>query len=144
MIHVALHLARHKQATFWANVSPFNRCGEQSGGLLWLWASHGMPGEQTVLGLLLSSVTIVNSTAIERHIRYKIALLVRHYIVSVAPEYLIQLCHPANSSFGRQILWSVSHGDLIVPRYWLVKSQFLGLKLVGIRQSDNLMLLRIN
>ena len=53
---------------------------------------------------------------------YKITLLVWHCIVGVAPEYLMELWHPVNSSSGRKILWSVSRGDLIVPRYWLERS----------------------
>ena len=39
---------------------------------------------------------------IERRIRYKIALLVRHCIAEMAPEYLVELCRPVSLSTGRQ------------------------------------------
>ena len=59
---------------------------------------------------------------IEGRIRYKIALLVRHCIAGMAPEYLVELCRPVCLSTGRQSLRSASRGDLVVPRYRLERS----------------------
>ena len=59
---------------------------------------------------------------IEGRIRYKIALLVRHCIAGMAPEYLVELCRPVCLSTGRQSLRSASRGDLVVPRYRLKRS----------------------
>ena len=50
---------------------------------------------------------------IGKRIRFKIALLVRHCIVGVVPEYLTKLCRLVSSSSGRQSLRSASRGDLI-------------------------------
>ena len=58
---------------------------------------------------------------IRKRIQFKIALLVWHCIIGVAPKYLIELCHSVSSSSGRQSLRSASRGDLIVPtsKIWL-------------------------
>ena len=56
---------------------------------------------------------------IRRRIDFKIALMVRHCLVGAAPEYLMELCHPFGSAFGRQCLRSASRGDLVVPRFRL-------------------------
>ena len=61
---------------------------------------------------------------IRKRIQFKIALLVRHCIVGAAPEYLIELCRPASSFFGRQSLCSASFGDLVVPRFQLQRSGY--------------------
>ena len=84
---------------------------------------------------------------IEKRIRFKIALLVRHCIVGAAPEYLTELCRPVSSSSGRQCLRSASRGDLIVPRFRLRRSGYRAFAVSGphvwnsfpteIRQSCN-------
>ena len=80
-------------------------------------------------------------------IRFKIALLVRHCIIGVAPEYLTELCRPVSSSSGRQCLRSASRGDLIVPWFRLRRSGYRAFAVSGphvwnslpseIRQSCN-------
>ena len=84
---------------------------------------------------------------IEKRIRFKIALLVRHCIVGAAPEYLTELCRLVSSSSGRQCLRSASRGDLIVPRFRLRRSGYRAFAVSGphvwnslpteIRQSCN-------
>ena len=56
---------------------------------------------------------------IRKRIEFKIVLLVRHCLVCVAPEYLMELCCPVSSAVGRQNLRSASRGDLVVPRFRL-------------------------
>ena len=68
---------------------------------------------------------------IQKHIRFKIALLVRHCIVGAAPEYLTELCRPVSSSSGRQCLRSASRGDLIVPRFRLRRSGYRAFAVSG-------------
>ena len=65
-VHLAGHGPRSGQTRYGSSQcdSPVNWRGQQSGGQLWLWASHGTPGEQTVPGLLFPSATITNSTPI--------------------------------------------------------------------------------
>ena len=41
-------------------------------------------------------------------------LLVQHCLIVAAPEYLVELCRPVGSAVGRQGVWSVSRGDLII------------------------------
>ena len=84
---------------------------------------------------------------IEKRIRFKIALLVRHCIVGAAPEYLTELCHPVSSSSGRQCLRFASRVDLILPRFRLRRSGYRDFAVSGphvwnslpneIRQSCN-------
>ena len=84
---------------------------------------------------------------IEKRIRFKIALLVRHCIVGAALEYLTELCRPVSSSSGRQCLCSASRGDLIVLRFRLRRSGYRAFAVSGphvwnsfpteIRQSCN-------
>ena len=59
---------------------------------------------------------------IGKRIRFKVALLMQHCIVSAAPEHLTELCRSVSSSSGRQSLRSASRGDLIVPRFRLRRS----------------------
>ena len=68
---------------------------------------------------------------IEKRIRFKIALLVRHCIVGAAPEYLTELCRPVSSSSGWQCLRSASRGDLIVPRFRLRRSGYRAFAVSG-------------
>jgi len=56
---------------------------------------------------------------IGKRIEFKIVLLVRHCLVGVAPEYLMELCHPVSSAIGRQSLRSASRGHLIIHWFWL-------------------------
>ena len=73
--------------------------------------------------------------------------IVRHCIISAAPEYLIELCRPLSSSSGQQSLRSASCGDLVVPRFRLQRSGYRAFAVSGpymwnslpteIRQSSN-------
>ena len=56
---------------------------------------------------------------IRKRIEFKIVLLVRHWLVGAAPEYLMELCRPVSSAAGRQSLRSASRGDLIILRFRL-------------------------
>ena len=51
---------------------------------------------------------------IGKRFEFKIVLLVQHCLVGVAPEYLMELCHPVSSAIGRQSLRSASRGHLII------------------------------
>ena len=42
------------------------------------------------------------------------SFLARHWIAGLAPEYLVVMCRPVNSSSGRKRLRSATHCDLIV------------------------------
>ena len=68
---------------------------------------------------------------IGKRIRFKIALLMRHCIVGVAPEYLTELCRPVSSSSRRQSLRSASRGDFIVPRFRIRSSGYRALLSLG-------------
>jgi|SRR6218665_2391181 len=53
---------------------------------------------------------------IRQRIFYRVAVLVWHCLLSIAPVYLQELCRPVSTLVGRQALRSSSGGKLLVPR----------------------------
>ena len=95
----------------------------------WLWESRCLT--LAIIPIFFLSKILFDSVSatirdephllpIGKRIQFKIALLVRHCIVGVAPEYLIETCCPVSSSSGRQSLHSASRGDLIAPRAFAI------------------------
>src|SRR6218665_2044063 len=53
---------------------------------------------------------------IRQHIFYRVAVLVWHCFIGIAPVYLQELCRPVSRLVGRQGLRSSSGGKLLVHR----------------------------
>jgi len=53
---------------------------------------------------------------IRQHIFYRVAVLVWHCLIGLAPVYLQELCRPVSTLVGRQALRFSSGGKLLVPR----------------------------
>src|SRR6218665_3008655 len=53
---------------------------------------------------------------IRQRIFYRVAVLVWHCLIGIAPVYLQQLCRPVSTLDGCQALGSFSSGKLLVPR----------------------------
>jgi len=53
---------------------------------------------------------------IRQRIFYRVAVLVWHCLLGIAPVYLQELCRPVLTLVGRQALRSSSGGKLLVPR----------------------------
>src|SRR6218665_1145872 len=52
---------------------------------------------------------------IRQRISYRVAVLVWHWLLGIAPVYLQELCRPVSTLVGRQALRSSSGGKLLVP-----------------------------
>src|SRR6218665_3683318 len=53
---------------------------------------------------------------IQQRIFYRVAVLVWHCFIGIAPIYLLELCSPVSTLVGRQALRSSSGAKLLVPR----------------------------